>query len=91
MAMLGIGNYLCEACRHFDSDGNDGNHPCCVRQGGIGMGEADRAIRLGEECPHGYEFGVPTGYPASMERNERRAYEVKAMMGRHAKALERGL
>ncbi len=89
MAMLGIGNYLCEACKHFNSDGNDGNHPYCIKQGGIGMGEPNIAIRLGDKCPYGYEFGIPTGYPVSMERNERRAYEIKAMMGKHAKAVER--
>ena len=81
MAMLGIGDYLCEACKHFDSDGSDGNHPRCANQ----WGTAHRAIPLGQECPFGYEFGVPSGYPVSMERNEERAYEVSAMMGRHAR------
>ena len=89
MAILGIGDYLCEACKHFDTDGNDGNHPFCRKQGGLGMGEPNKAVRLGEKCPYGYEFGVPSGYAVSMERNERRAYEVKAMMDKHAKAVER--
>ena len=80
MAFLGVGHFLCEACKHFDTDGNDGNHPSCARQHGM----RHRAIPLGEECPFGYEFGVPFGYPVSMERNERRAHEVKAMMERGA-------
>jgi len=77
MAMLGFGDYLCEACKHFDADGNDGNHPSCDRQFGAFN---NRAIRVGEECPYGYEFGIPYGYPVSMDRNEKRAYEVKAMV-----------
>ena len=87
MAILGIGDYLCEACRHFDTDGNDGNHPYCRKQGGIGMGEPNESVRLGEECPYGYEFGVPTGYPVSIERNEERAYEIKAKLCKHAKVV----
>lgn len=84
MAILGFGDYLCEACKHFNTDGNDGNHPYCCKQGGIGMGEPNVAVRLGQECPYGYEFGVPSGYPVSMERNRERAYEIKAKMGKHA-------
>ena len=80
MAFLGLGDYLCEACKHFDTDGNDGNHPSCAKQGGEWSDNPQRAIPLGEECPYGYEFGVPGGYPVSMERNERRAKEVRAMM-----------
>ena len=83
MAILGIGDYLCEACKHFDTDGNDGNHPfCCKQPYNV---EGHRAIRLGEECPFGYEFGIPSGYPVSMERNEERAHEIKAMLGKHAR------
>lgn len=78
MAILGIGNYLCEACRHFDTDGDDGNHPSCRKQ--PGNVEWHRAIRLGDECPYGYEFGIPTGYPVSMKRNEQRAHEIKAKL-----------
>ena len=78
MAMLGLGDYLCEACRNFDSDGNDGNHPVCCKQHVIAGDH--RAIRLGEECPYGYEFGVPDGYPVSRERNKKRAYEIKAKL-----------
>jgi hypothetical protein len=73
MAILGWGDYLCEACKHFDTDGNDGNHPLCRKQGG----EPSKAVRLGEDCPFGYEFGIPSGYPVSMKRNESRAYEIK--------------
>ena len=82
MAILGFGDYLCEACRHFNTDGNDGNHPSCSKQGLDSV-----AVRLGDECPYGYEFGVPSSYPVNRERNERRAYEIKAMMGKHAKAV----
>lgn len=89
MAILGFGDYLCEACTHFDTDGNDGNHPFCRKQGGIGMGEPNEAVRLGEDCPFGYAFGIPTGYPPSMKRNESRAYEIKAKLGKHAKEATR--
>ena len=79
MAILGWGDYLCEACKNFDTDGIDGNSPSCRKQP-YEPGKRDRAIRLGEECPFGFEFGIPTGYPVSMERNERRAYEIKAKL-----------
>ena len=78
MAILGIGDYLCEACKHFDTDGNDGNHPNCSKQ--PYNVEWHRAIRLGEDCPYGYEFGIPSGYPVSMERNKERAYEIRELM-----------
>ena len=78
MAILGWGDYLCEACKHFDTDGEDGNHPNCSKQ--PFNVEWHRAIRLGEERPYGYEFGVPFGYPVSMERNKPRAYEIKARL-----------
>lgn len=78
MAMLGWGDYLCEACKWFDTDGIDGNHPhCCKQPYNV---ECIRAIRLGEECPYGYEFGIPSGYPVSMKRNELRAHEIKAKL-----------
>lgn len=80
MAILGFGNYRCEACRHFESDGDDGNHPYCKKQ----IIYESKAVRVDQECPM-YEFGIPSGYSCSMDRNERRAYEVKAMMGKHAK------
>lgn len=85
MALLGWGDYLCEACKHFDTDGSDGNHPFCCKQVGMGIGEPNVAVRLGEDCPYGYEFGIPSGYPVSMERNEQRAHEIKAMLGKHAR------
>lgn len=84
MAMLGIGDYLCEACKHFDTDGADGNHPSCANQWA-----SNKAVCLGQECPYGYEFGIPAGYPVSMERNRERAYEIKAKLGKHAKKVER--
>lgn len=80
MAILGFGDYLCEACKHFNTDGNDGNHPFCYKQSGTGVGGGDRAIRLGEGCPFGYEFGIPSGYPQSVSRNAPRAYEIKAKL-----------
>lgn len=76
MAMLGVGDYLCEACKHFNTDGADGNHPYCRKQGG----ESNKAVRLGEDCLYGYEFGIPGGYPVSLKRNETRAYEIKAKL-----------
>ena len=76
MAILGFGDYLCEACKHFDTDGSDGNSPFCFRQGMY----KSRAVPLGEKCPYGYEYGVPHGYPVSMERNERRAHEIQDKM-----------
>ena len=79
MAMLGIGDYLCEACKHFDSDGIDGNHPCCGKQSA--WSEHHRAVRVDERCSYGFEFGVPIGYPVSMERNRQRAYEIGKMLG----------
>lgn len=86
MALLGWGDYLCEACRHFDTDGNDGNHPFCRKQSGIVWGEdATVAIPLGKDCPYGYEFGVPTGYRGTLDRREERASEIHAKMGNHAK------
>lgn len=79
MAILGLGDYLCEACKWFDTDGNDGNHPYCRRQSYVDTPPCI-AVRLGDECPFGYEFGVPSGYPVSKEDNERRAYEIKAIL-----------
>ena len=80
MAMLGWGDYLCEACKYFNTDGNDGNHPFCCKQVVMGMGEPNEAVRLGEDCLFGYEFGIPSGYPVSKERNERRSYEIKVKL-----------
>jgi len=79
MAMLGCDDYLCEACKHFDTDGIDGNHPRCGKQGA--WREWHRAVRIDERCPYGFEFGVPIGYPVSMGRNRRRAYEIGKMLG----------
>ena len=71
MAFLGAGDYLCEACQFFDTDGVDGNHPECSKQGWFPV-----AVRLGERCPYGYEPGIPNGYPVSVERNKKRAQEI---------------
>jgi len=73
--MLGIWDYLCEACMHFDTDGIDGNHPYCRRQE---RGDDNHlAVVLGDKCPFGYEYGIPTGFPISAERNAMRAREIK--------------
>ena len=80
MAMLGIGDYLCEACEHFDTDGEDGNHPRCSKQSLLS--EWHRAVRLGESCTYGFKPGVPSGYPVSMEYNKRRAKEVMEKLER---------
>lgn len=79
MAMLGAGDYLCEACKHFNTDGIDGNHPRCGKQSM--WGDHHRAVWVGERCPYGFEFGVPCGYPVSMECNARRAREIGKMLG----------
>ena len=89
--MLNLKYYLlCHACRYFDTDGNDGNHPSCRKQGDnsfyFDMEKPQHFTRIGEECPYGYEFGVPFGYPPSIKRNEVIAYEIKAALGKHAKA-----
>ena len=78
--MLGLGDYLCEACKYFDTDGDDGNHPFCKRQSYVEYGKECLAILIGEECPFGFVFGIPSGYPVSMERNRKRAYEILAML-----------
>ena len=79
MAILGYGDYLCEACKYFDTDGADGNYPNCSKQ--LYNIERHRAIRLGEDCPYGYEFGTPSGYPVSMKSNEQRANEIREKLG----------
>ena len=78
MAMLGTDDYLCEACKWFNTDGIDGNHPFCTKQM---FSRRCRAIRVDEKCTYGFEAGVPSGYPVSMERNERRAREIWAKLG----------
>lgn len=80
MAMLGLGNYLCEACKHFDTDGSDGNHPNCAKQL-FGNDKWHQAVKINEKCPYGFEFGIPTGYPVSMKRNHERAYEIAHKIG----------
>lgn len=77
MAILGASDYLCEACKNFDTDGIDGNHPSCDKQSPF----RSHAFGLGGKCPYGFEFGVPSGYPVHMDRNRRRAYEIAAKLG----------
>lgn len=79
MAMLGMGDYLCEACENFNSDGVDGNHPRCRKQSP--WMEHHRAVKVDERCPYGFKFGVPCGYPVSMERNRLRAREIGKILG----------
>lgn len=69
----------CYACENFDTDGIDGNHPWC---------RFSRApVFIDEDCPH-YNFGIPSGYPVSMERNTEKAYEIKILMAKHVKREE---
>ena len=75
VAILGIGAYKCEACKHFDSEGDDGNHPRCFKQGRESV-----AIRINDDCPFGYEFGIPLCWPSRFEETADRAYEVMEMM-----------
>ena len=82
--MIGQSAYRCEACRHFDTDGIDGNHPSCREQS---FYPHVKMIRINEECPFGYEFGIPSCYPVNMDRNKERAYKVKTMMCKHAKKV----
>lgn len=79
MAMLGLDDYLCEACRNFNTDGIDGNHPFCSKRYGD-----SQAVGLDEECPY-YEPGVPSGYPVSMKRNKERAEKVTQALERMKK------
>ena len=55
MAVLGIGDYLCEACKHFDSDGLDG-------MTGIGRKNAverlDRQLQVGMQLNADSVLGV---------------------------------
>lgn len=72
MAILGSGDYLCELCRFFNTDGIDGNHPYCMKQDI----DSSKAVKLDEPCPYGWKYGIPTGYPSSIESNRKRAREL---------------
>ncbi len=71
MAILGAGDYRCEACKNFDADGIDGNSPSCV----FGIG----AKRLTDECD-AFEFGIPRGYEATDKDRAERAHRVTEML-----------
>lgn len=79
MAILGIGDYLCEACKYFDTDGADGNHPNCWKQS---IWERHHeAVPVGEDCRYGFKFGIPACYPVNKERNKERAYKIAEQLG----------
>ena len=78
MAMLGTDDCLCEACKWFNTDGIDGNHPFCTKQM---FSERCCSIRVDEKCTYGFEAGVPSGYHVSIERNKRMAHEILAKLG----------
>jgi len=72
MAILGAGDYLCEICKYFNTDGIDGNHPYCAKQDI----DNSKAVKLGEVCSYGWKLGVPSGYPSSIESNRKRAMQL---------------
>lgn len=88
MAILEWGRYpyeyLCQACKNYDTDGIDGNSPFCRNQP-YEHGKHRRVIPLGEECPFGFEPGVPTSYPAGQAWNKERAEKILAMLEHHNK------
>ena len=71
MAMLGVGDYRCEACKNFDADGLDGNHPSCMHKLG--------AKRVTDECGMS-ELGTPCGYEATYEDRAERARKIAEML-----------
>lgn len=71
MAVLGFGNYRCEACCNFNADGLDGNHPYCIHQ--------LRPKRVTDECGM-FELGIPFGYEAGGKDRAKRAHEVAEML-----------
>lgn len=77
MAMFGPDYFLCEACKHFNSDGIDGNHPYCSKKL---FAPSFHAVRIGDKCPY-FKPGVPCGYQVSMERNRKKAHEIFEMLG----------
>lgn len=74
--MIGRNDFLCEACKNFNTDGIDGNHPYCVIKMNF---RSFSAVHISERCPS-YEPGVPIGYRVSMSRNEKRAKEIFTKM-----------
>lgn len=71
MAILGFGNYRCEACRCFDADGLDGDHPYCIHKLG--------AKRVTDECGM-FELGTPCGYEVTYEDRVERARKVAEIL-----------
>lgn len=71
MAVLGFGDYRCEACRNFDADGLDGNHPSCIH----GLGPKC----VTDECDR-FELGIPFGYEAGREDRAERAHRIAEML-----------
>lgn len=71
MAILGVGNYRCEACRNFDANGLDGNRPSCMHKLG--------AKRVTDECGM-FELGTPFGYEVTYKYRAERARKVAEML-----------
>lgn len=71
MAVLGFGDYRCEACRNFNADGLDGNHPFCIYQ--------ICPKRVTDECDR-FELGIPCGYKAGDKERAERAYRIAEML-----------
>ena len=71
MAILGVGDYRCEACRNFNADGLDGNHPYCMCEFGAKL--------VTDECSM-FEFGIPRGYEATDKDRAERAHRVTEML-----------
>lgn len=71
MAILGLGNYRCEACRNFNADGIDGNSSFCIYQLG--------AKRVTDECGM-FELGTPCGYEVTYKYRAERARKIAEML-----------
>lgn len=77
---LALDDYLCEACSYFNLGNNTGGCPGCIKQPSH-LWQNHVLMRLGEECPFGYQFGIPDyGHPAYRDKAVKRAYEIKAKM-----------
>ena len=78
MAMLGVGDYRCEACKNFDADGIDGNSPSCI----FGIG----AKHVTDECGI-FALGIPYGYEATHGRRLGRALKVTEMLRKQGEPI----